>query len=231
MNALAVSEAAYAAHELGPHAAAASASAVAAAANSGNDRGGLDGGGGEETTGGRGLVGVASLQPSLPHVRHRYVLALTGDGKTLVVGFAGTTDARDLWADVNLLQDALPGWEASDDEDDDKAADDETADVERRRRESNGRASSSSSLASSHPAAHRGFLERAAAVPIEQLAEHAASELDGCERLLLCGHSLGGAVAQLAALRLLLLRDREDKEKRRRNGRHSSSSSRRHLPV
>ena len=230
MNALAVSEAAYAAHELGPHAAAATASSVAAAANNGsggNKRGGL--GDGNETSGDRGLVGVVALQPSLPHVRHRYVLALTGDGRTLVVGFAGTTDARDLWADVNLLQDALPDWEPSDDDDDDDDGDGETDQVEgRRSREDNGRFSSSS------PAAHRGFLERAAAVPIEQLAEHAASELAGCERLLLCGHSLGGAVAQLATLRLLLLRDREEKEqsrrRRRKNGQYPSSPSR-HLPV
>lgn len=50
------------------------------------------------------------------------------------------------------------------------------------------------------PAAHAGFLERSRAVNIEQLNELATSS---GRRLVLCGHSLGGAVAKLTALRLL----------------------------
>jgi hypothetical protein len=50
------------------------------------------------------------------------------------------------------------------------------------------------------PAAHAGFLERSRAVDIEQLNELASTS---GRRLVLCGHSLGGAVAKLTALRLL----------------------------
>eukprot|EP00887_Chlorella_sp_A99_P007512 scaffold2.g7512.t1 len=50
------------------------------------------------------------------------------------------------------------------------------------------------------PAAHRGFLGRAEGVPAEALHMHA---LRHCLRLVLCGHSLGGAVAALCTLRLL----------------------------
>ena len=49
-----------------------------------------------------GLCTLASLQPALPHVPHRYVLASSPDA--LFVAFAGTLDARDMWADVNFLQ-------------------------------------------------------------------------------------------------------------------------------
>ena len=50
------------------------------------------------------------------------------------------------------------------------------------------------------PAAHAGFLKRARAVNIEQLNDLASQS---GRRLVLCGHSLGGAVAKLTALRLL----------------------------
>lgn len=48
--------------------------------------------------------------------------------------------------------------------------------------------------------AHKGYASRAAAVPVEQLWRLA--NVRG-RRLVLCGHSMGGAVAQLCALRLL----------------------------
>jgi alpha-beta hydrolase superfamily lysophospholipase len=52
------------------------------------------------------------------------------------------------------------------------------------------------------PGVHRGFLGRAQAVQVEPLWTHARQQ--GL-RLVLCGHSLGGAVAQLCTLRLLHL--------------------------
>ena len=55
------------------------------------------------------------------------------------------------------------------------------------------------------PRCHRGFLTRARAIPIVHLYAEARRTK---RRLVLCGHSLGGAVAAVAALRLLLaLRD------------------------
>jgi hypothetical protein len=55
------------------------------------------------------------------------------------------------------------------------------------------------------PRCHRGFLTRARAIPIVHLYAEARRTK---KRLVLCGHSLGGAVAAVAALRLLLaLRD------------------------
>jgi alpha-beta hydrolase superfamily lysophospholipase len=49
-------------------------------------------------------------------------------------------------------------------------------------------------------AAHRGFLTRARGVPIDSLYREARAR---GKRLVLCGHSLGGAVASLCALQLL----------------------------
>ncbi|KAK9909436.1 hypothetical protein WJX75_002253 [Coccomyxa subellipsoidea] len=50
------------------------------------------------------------------------------------------------------------------------------------------------------PTAHQGFLARSESVLVELLYAHASKQN---KRLVLCGHSLGGAVAQLCALRLL----------------------------
>ena len=88
VNALAMSECAYTAHEIGPPAAAAALASLRAAFPP-------------------GLLTVAALQPSLPSVRHRYVLGAAPDA--LIVGFMGTSDARDAVADANLLQEALWG--------------------------------------------------------------------------------------------------------------------------
>eukprot|EP00198_Chlamydomonas_reinhardtii_P006846 XP_001696182.1 triacylglycerol lipase-like protein [Chlamydomonas reinhardtii] len=90
---------------------------------------------------------------------------------SLVVAFMGTKRWEDLLADANLLH--TPVWAES---------------------------AALAADASSIPAAHRGFLERARAIHVEQLYELAVSR--GL-RLVLCGHSLGGAVAKLCTLRLL----------------------------
>eukprot|EP00798_Chlamydomonas_sp_ICE-L_P000105 gene105-5516_t len=50
------------------------------------------------------------------------------------------------------------------------------------------------------PSAHTGFLRRARAINVEQLYDLAESK---GKKLVLCGHSLGGAVAKLCALQLL----------------------------
>lgn len=51
------------------------------------------------------------------------------------------------------------------------------------------------------PRCHRGFLARARAVPVVHLYDEARRRR---KRLVLCGHSLGGAVAAVSAVRLLL---------------------------
>ena len=127
MNALAVSEAAYAAHELGPHAAAASSLCRGRRGQQRQRRQKRGGRRRQRTSDGdkRAVSASTATKPWRPRARRRRLPPAVlparqaplragphGDGRTLLVGFAGTTDARDLWADVNLLQDALPGWEA-----------------------------------------------------------------------------------------------------------------------
>ncbi|GIL88442.1 hypothetical protein Vretifemale_16406 [Volvox reticuliferus] len=90
---------------------------------------------------------------------------------SMYVAFMGTKQFQDILADANLLY--TPIWA-------------ESARLAADRQ--------------SIPAAHRGFLERARAIHVEQLYELAVSR--GL-RLVLCGHSLGGAVAKLCTLRLL----------------------------
>jgi pimeloyl-ACP methyl ester carboxylesterase len=51
------------------------------------------------------------------------------------------------------------------------------------------------------PRCHAGFLARARAIPIVHLYDEARRRR---RRLVLCGHSLGGAVAAVSAVRLLL---------------------------
>jgi pimeloyl-ACP methyl ester carboxylesterase len=98
---------------------------------------------------------------------------LGASGTTLYVCFMGTKQPRDYWADANLLTALL--WQE---------------------------AAGGGGGGGAAPAAHRGFLGRAAAVQAEALWAHARAR--GL-RLVLCGHSLGGAVAQLCTLRLLRL--------------------------
>ncbi|PSC70294.1 lipase class 3-like [Micractinium conductrix] len=119
----------------------------------------------------------------------RYLLARGGDA--LYVAFQGTKDARDVLADVNLLSRLL--WETGEATGSAVAAaavPDAAA------------AAAAGGVAAAAPAVHRGVLARAVGVPIEALYAHAQRQ--GL-RLVLCGHSLGGAVAQLCTLRLLHL--------------------------
>ncbi|KAK9796242.1 hypothetical protein WJX73_000286 [Symbiochloris irregularis] len=58
----------------------------------------------------------------------------------------------------------------------------------------------SATVRSAAPAAHRGFVQRARTIPAESLYTEA---LQSNRTLVLCGHSLGGAVAALSTVRLL----------------------------
>ncbi|KAF6262739.1 hypothetical protein COO60DRAFT_1699155 [Scenedesmus sp. NREL 46B-D3] len=91
-------------------------------------------------------------------------------GRSVYVAFMGTKQARDISTDLAFSHEAI--W-----------AEQELA-----------------GTASEAPSAHRGFLARSKAVPIQQLL--ALAQGSG-RRLVLCGHSLGGAVAKLVGLQLL----------------------------
>lgn len=160
------------------------------------------------------LVGVNYIQASLDHVPHRYLLAEAGN--TLFVSFIGTKQLQDVVADVNFLQRAV--FEDEDIEGDNSDGDDQQKVVD------------GATVSSLHPstfgnnvqkglglnngelpprpakaakfkaAAHRGFLARAKGVPATELYKLAQRK---DRRLVLCGHSLGGAVAVLATLAIL----------------------------
>lgn len=101
----------------------------------------------------------------------------------LYVAFIGTKQPRDLLADVNAVQ--APLWEAATPAY--GAAAVSPGDV--------------ASALGRLPRCHRGFLARARAIPIVHLYDEARRRR---RRLVLCGHSLGGAVAAVSAVRLLL---------------------------
>ena len=114
---------------------------------------------------------------------------------TLYVAFMGSKHPRDYLADANLLSRLL--WS--------EAAAAGTASSSG----SSGSGAAAPAAAAEGPAAgaavaaaavHRGFLSRARGVQVEALWAHARRQ--GL-RLILCGHSLGAAVAQLCTLRLL----------------------------
>ena len=117
---------------------------------------------------------IRELQFSSHWASQRCVV--TQSGGTLFVCFRGTKARRDIWTDLNVfLERALD--------------DDPEAEVSKSRREK-----------FLTPCAHRGFLFRAKAVPITWFYRLAKER--GL-RLVFCGHSLGGAVATLATVRLL----------------------------
>eukprot|EP00892_Ulva_mutabilis_P003885 jgi/Ulvmu1/1869/UM012_0025.1 len=117
-----------------------------------------------------------NVQCSLLSVPHRYLVAESKE--VIMISFVGTKQIQDLLTDINYWQVPLT-----------------TAD---------GAAWPSTDVPDGKPASnvlvHQGFMARSQHIPIKQLYEHARSS---GKRLLLCGHSLGGAVATLCTLRLL----------------------------
>ncbi|PKA66130.1 hypothetical protein AXF42_Ash018420 [Apostasia shenzhenica] len=145
------------------------------------------------------LVSLEHVQPSLDHVLHRYLLAEAGD--TLFASFIGTKQYKDVITDVNILQGAI----FHEDDEDFEAMDvieSHIVDSQNNIDESLGNPTKATKKMSkiAKPAAHRGFLARAKGIPALEIYRLAQKKN---RNLVLCGHSLGGAVAALATLSIL----------------------------
>lgn len=146
---------------------------------------------------GGNVVSLERVQPSLDHVPHRYLLAEAGD--TLFATFIGTKQYKDIIADVNIFQGTLFHEDTAHDLAPD--VDPEQNDTQKGE-ESHGKSyrETSKKLRKPKPAVHRGFLARANGIPALDLYNLAQKRN---RKLVLCGHSLGGAVAALATLAIL----------------------------
>ncbi|OEL14543.1 hypothetical protein BAE44_0024437 [Dichanthelium oligosanthes] len=146
---------------------------------------------------GGNVVCLERVQPSLDHVPHRYLLAEAGD--TLFATFIGTKQYKDIIADVNILQGTIFHEDTAQDFAPDVASEQNDA---QKGEENLGKSyqEASKKLRKSNPAAHRGFMARAKGIPALELYNLAQKKN---RKLVLCGHSLGGAVAALATLAIL----------------------------
>ncbi|KAM3241529.1 hypothetical protein ACQJBY_054426 [Aegilops geniculata] len=146
---------------------------------------------------GGNIISLERVQPSLDHVPHRYLLAEAGD--TLFATFIGTNQYKDIIADVNILQGTIFHEDTAQDladaihsEQNSDQFGEENIGVSCREKPKQ--------FGKSKPAAHRGFLARAKGIPALELYKLAQKKN---RKLVLCGHSLGGAVAALATLAIL----------------------------
>ncbi|KAF7825870.1 lipase class 3 family protein [Senna tora] len=146
------------------------------------------------------LVSLERVQPSSDHVPHRYLLAEAGD--TLFASFIGTKQYKDVIADVNILQGAIFHEDAVEEPEGHAAPESDQGGNQNGKVENMWPLDSRSKQLKSklQPAAHRGFMARAKGIPALELYRLAQKKK---RKLVLCGHSLGGAVAALATLAIL----------------------------
>lgn len=143
------------------------------------------------------IVALERVQPSADHVPHRYLLAEAGD--TLFASFIGTKQYKDVMTDANILQGAIFH------EDTVRMDVVESGQCESQKDSVENYLNASQSKPKQledqiKPAAHRGFMARAKGIPALELYKLAQKKN---RKLVLCGHSLGGAVAALATLAIL----------------------------
>ncbi|KAG7672312.1 hypothetical protein Ndes2526B_g06693 [Nannochloris sp. 'desiccata'] len=137
-----------------------------------------------------GIVTISSVQFAREHVAHRFAISQSEDA--LYVAFMGTKLPRDFLANASA-------WQEEVQLDADTVV--KSNDAEKMNLSDNsGLTNTSTSSQEQAPAAHRGFLMRARGIPIEALFAEAQKR---GKRLVLCGHSLGGAVATLTAISIL----------------------------
>ncbi|KAL5562194.1 hypothetical protein UlMin_031941 [Ulmus minor] len=149
------------------------------------------------------VVSLERVQPSSDHVPHRYLLAEAGD--TLFASFIGTKQYKDVVTDANIFQGAIFHEDAIEDIDGTETNKSDQTESRKGNVESmwNPLESKSKQLKDNSkpkPAAHRGFMSRAKGIPALDLYRLAQKKK---RKLVLCGHSLGGAVAALATLAIL----------------------------
>ncbi|KAG7671087.1 hypothetical protein Ndes2526B_g01138 [Nannochloris sp. 'desiccata'] len=130
-------------------------------------------------------VDISAVQFCRKRVSHKYLLATGGSlsSPALYVAFMGTKELRDVAVDVALGPKALFDFDEGNGDG-----------------EEDGEAVVMAPVAEESVVAHGGFLSRAQGIPAASLLLHALKQN---MRLVLCGHSLGGAVATLVMLRLL----------------------------
>ncbi|XP_059660049.1 uncharacterized protein LOC132306606 isoform X2 [Cornus florida] len=147
------------------------------------------------------VVSLERVQPSSDHVLHRYLLAEAGD--TLFASFIGTKQYKDVMADANIFQGAIFRDDAVEDTHGIDTAESVQINSEKGNTDNLSKpleAKSKQPKPTPQPAAHRGFMARAKGIPALELYRLAQRKK---RKLVLCGHSLGGAVAVLATLAIL----------------------------
>ncbi|KAG0487621.1 hypothetical protein HPP92_009716 [Vanilla planifolia] len=147
------------------------------------------------------LISLEHVQASLDHVPHRYLLAEAGD--TLFASFIGTKQYKDVITDANFFQGAIFHEDSEADFEAIDAMESDAVDSQKKVEENLGKHSKANNKKlkkNTKPAAHRGFMARAKGIPALEIYRLAQKKN---RKLVLCGHSLGGAVAALATLAIL----------------------------